>query len=265
MSNSFSTFQIKTESSILGISEQGGYVTEWKVKNLAGEWTDILYIGTELKRTGIPILFPYYGPSDSGTGQHGFGRNLKWYIVSRTETEAKLEITDADLDPATKLLYPHQFKTTLTLKLLPDSFEYTLDVENTGTAPLPIAPGLHPYWAVDHTNKSQVTIENYPEIDLTKIDWDTNPPDKEYAFRNPVTINFPDERNSTSYRKVTIEDQSDKISKLVVWSQPRSAPDHDFICFEPVTLERRSFDSTPLVVQGQSNFQMTIKFSVQLA
>ena len=82
MANSFSSIQITTASSILGLSEQGGYITEWKVRDSAGNWRDILYIGTELKRTGIPILFPYYGPSESGFDSGG---NIK---VAQGSTEA---------------------------------------------------------------------------------------------------------------------------------------------------------------------------------
>lgn len=256
MSKTFSTFELKTATSLLGISEHGGYVTDWKMKNGRGEWVDILYIGTELKRTGIPILFPYYGPSNSGMGQHGFGRNLKWNIINSSETEAILELNDADLPEETKKLYPYKFKTQIILKLHENSFEYILNVENTGSSPLPIAPGLHPYWAIDHIKKTAVTIENYPEIDLAKIDWDQNPPDTEYDFRNPVTITFPD-------KKLTIEDQSNKITKLVVWSQPNSAADHDFICFEPVTLPRNSFDENPILVALSKVFTFKLMFTAQ--
>lgn len=253
LQNTFSTFELKTPTSRLGISDQGGYVTDWKVKNTSGEWVDILYVGTELKRTGIPILFPYYGPSESGMGQHGFGRNLKWKVVSSSETTATLELTDQDLSSETKKLYPYQFKTQIILKLYESSFEYTLTVENNGVTPLPIAPGLHPYWAIDHAKKPEVTLENYPEVDLAKIDWDITPPDIEYLFKNPVTINFPN-------KNITIEDLSDKITKLVVWSQPLNAPDHDFICFEPVTLARGSYDVKPILVKKGISFNQQLLF-----
>jgi galactose mutarotase-like enzyme len=256
MSKSFSNFELKTATSLLGISEHGGYVTNWQIKDSTGNWKPILYVGTELKRTGIPILFPYYGPSDSGMGQHGFGRNLPWKIISHSKTEAILELTDADLDAATTLLYPHNFQTQIKLTLSENSFEYTLDVKNTGTSPLPIAPGLHPYWSIEQNNKSQVTVENYPEIDSANIDWDHNPPDNEYNFKNPVTITFPN-------KKITIEDRSETISKLVLWSQPLVAPDHDFICFEPVTLPRNSFDENPLLIDPNKTFTIRLLFTAQ--
>ncbi len=78
--NPYSKIELKTDGSLLGISDDGGYVTDWRVKNSEGEFVPILYVGSELKRTGIPILFPYYGPSDSGMGQHGFGRKLQWHV-----------------------------------------------------------------------------------------------------------------------------------------------------------------------------------------
>jgi galactose mutarotase-like enzyme len=255
MSSSFSTFELKTYNSILGISEQGGYVTDWQVKDTAGNWKPILYVGTELKRTGIPILFPYYGPSESGMGQHGFGRNLKWHIVERSEITCTLEITEDDLDQTTKLFYPHNFQTQIKLTLLENSFEYTLSVKNTGTTPLPIAPGLHPYWAISHNKKAEVKLENYPEFNASEVDWEYNPPDVEYEFKNPVTITFPE-------NKVTIVDQSDSISKLVVWSQPLANPDHDFICFEPVTLERNTYDIQPINISTENSWEMKLIFKL---
>lgn len=254
--NPFSTFELKTDTSLLGISEQGGYVTDWKVKDSAGNWNSILYVGSELKRTGIPILFPYYGPSESGMGQHGFGRNLKWHIVSSNDNQVTMELTDADLPEETKKLYPYQFKTQITLKIQENSFEYTLKVENIGSDPLPIAPGLHPYWAVEHSQKGEVTVEGHPEFDASKIDWDISPPDVEYPFKNPVTVNFPS-------HKVTIEDLSNKITKLVVWSQPLDNKDRDFICFEPVSMERGSFDKKPIQIEPQKIWEMHLKFNLQ--
>ncbi len=253
MANSFSSIQITTASSILGLSEQGGYITEWKVRDSAGNWRDILYIGTELKRTGIPILFPYYGPSESGMGQHGFGRNLTWKLLNKAEEGAILELTEQNLPADIAKLYPYPFKVQVQVQVHDQAFTYTLSVQNTGSAPLPIAPGLHPYWAISHDHKKEVVVEHYPEIVLTETNWDKNPPDDEYPFKNPVTITFPT-------HQVVMEDLSEVISKLVVWSQPVDAPDHDFICFEPVTLTRKSFDSTPIMVPPGENWTMRIHF-----
>jgi len=257
MSASFSTFQITTASSILGLSEQGGYVTEWKVQDASGNWIDVLYQGSELKRTGIPILFPYYGPSDYGMGQHGFGRNIVWNLINKSEEGAMLEITEQSLTPEIAKLYPYQFKAQIQVQVHDHAFTYTLSVQNTGTNPLPIAPGLHPYWTLAHDRKKEVVAEHYPEILLAEINWDKNPPDDEFAFENPVTITFPT-------HQVVMEDLSEVITKLVVWSQPVDAPDHDFICFEPVTLARKSFDSSPILVQPGETWTMKINFKINL-
>ncbi len=255
MANSFSTFQLKTDSSVLGISEQGGYVTEWKIKNSQGVWMDILYVGTELKRTGIPILFPYYGPSESGMGQHGFARDIKWHLINTAEEGVLLEITQQDISPEIAKYYPYNFKTQIQIQMQDHGFSYTLSVQNTGSKSLPIAPGLHPYWAIPHEQKKQVVAEHYPEIPLSDTDWDSHPLDTEFTFKNPVTVTFPT-------HQIVIEDTSEMVTKLVVWSQPLSAPDHDFICFEPVTLARKSFDSTPIQVAVGAIWTMKLNFKV---
>ena len=70
-----SEYVLETQHGIVTIDPEGGYVTSWKVKHPhSHEYFDILYRGSTKKRSGIPILFPYFGKSNK-TRQHGFGRD----------------------------------------------------------------------------------------------------------------------------------------------------------------------------------------------
>src|SRR4051812_47415322 len=87
---SFDAFFIQSENTRIGINPQGGYVTSWQVKNSKGKFEDILYRGTELKRTGIPTLFPYYGEGGDKGDSHGFGRKSVWSIDEEKSTRNKV-------------------------------------------------------------------------------------------------------------------------------------------------------------------------------
>jgi galactose mutarotase-like enzyme len=238
---------------------QGAYVTRWqKLHN--GQLVDILYQGSELKRTGIPVLFPNFGKSRI-LPQHGFARNATWVASAQTEESIMFTLEHTEVDSDMKQLYPSQFTAQVILSLTKDGdLIYTLRVINTDGEPVPISPGLHPYWIVNHAQKKDITIPDIPDFDATKIDWDHNPPDTAYSFSKKIAIQFPD-------KELTVEDISPDgtICKyLQVWSQPIDAVDHNFICFEPITRGNFGLEQDPIIVAAGETWEMKISFSVKL-
>jgi galactose mutarotase-like enzyme len=229
----------------LTISSQGGYVTSW---------ADILYQGSKIQRTGIPILFPHFGKSDKYR-MHGFARDSLWHTVSANF----LELTDQDIDEKAKTEYPFKFKTQIQLELInPNTLRYKLSVQNTGTEPMPIMPGLHPYWSIPHDQKSQIQIHGLPDFDATTIDWTNNPPDNTYDFPGEITAGFPN-------KKITIKDisQDKNIKNLVIWSQtPTKDPDYNFICIEPICGPHYAIDKNPIYVHPNETWEMKLEFKI---
>lgn len=245
---------IRTETSQLTAIQEGGYVVSWKIKK-DGLWHDILYQGTELKRTGIPILFPQFGPSEI-LSQHGFGRDSRWKFVDQTDTTISMMIDNNNANQAMMNGYHYNFEATINLSIEENSFIYQLIVKNTGEKHLPIAPGLHPYWEVKHELKKDVTIEGIKHFDATEFDWDLNPPDNHYGFDKVVRIHLPD-------KIVSIKDLSGVCENIVVWSQPLEKPDHDFICVEPIT-RVNGLDHNPIKIEPQKTWEMKLRFSAEL-
>jgi len=70
---SFDRQIIESKNACIGVNPDGAYVSSWKVKNPQGQLVDVLYQGKTLRRTGVPLLFPNFGPA-TGMRQHGFGR-----------------------------------------------------------------------------------------------------------------------------------------------------------------------------------------------
>ena len=79
--------------------------------------------------------------------------------------------------------------------------------------------------------KYEITVKGL-DFDPFKIDWDTQPPDNAYPFSHKVELVIP--QSGT----LTIEEEpiegSYSLATMQVWSEPTSAPDHNFVCFEPV-------------------------------
>jgi galactose mutarotase-like enzyme len=243
---------IKNGNAKVGFNPQGGYVTSWKV-----DTTDIFYIGSTIKRTGIPILFPYYGKARS-TRMHGFGRDSLWRIVEKENSHCVLELSNVDLSEDAKKEYPFQFNTQLSLSLpQPNQLEYALTVLNKSETALPLSPGIHPYWKTSHTNKKNIRITGVEGFSADTIDWDNAPPDDSLPFNQPVKI-------SLETHSIQIEETSDpKQAKYIqVWSQtPLRDPDYNFICVEPICGLNYGINDSPILVAPNDAWTMKITFS----
>jgi galactose mutarotase-like enzyme len=246
---------IRTEKSQLTAIQKGGYVINWKIKK-DGIWHDMLYQGSELKRTGIPILFPQFGKSEF-LPQHGFARDSDWKFLDQTETTISMQLDKYWANQEMTNGYKYDYEAQIDLTLEEDSFIYQLTVRNVGDKTLPISPGLHPYWEVKHDLKKEVTIEGIEGFDAKEFDWDNNPPDHYYKFEKVVRIHLPD-------KIISIKDLSGECQNIVVWSQPLEKPDHDFICVEPVTRVNYGLEENPITIKPGESWEMKLRFSAEL-
>lgn len=266
----FDRIVIESANAKVGVNPEGGYVTSWQVKNPnTGKFDDVLYVGSVIKRTGIPILFPNY--NDSGfkdqAGEdlmtHGFGRNSIWTIVQvLTSTKVTLTLNQNAISEEARKLYPYNFETSIEVEAAEDgSLLYSLNVKNTDSKPIPIAPGLHPYWAIPHSEKPNIQTEGLAGFNAASIDWDHHPPDTEYDFNGKVVI-------KTASKTITIEDLTPTpvVGKMVVWSQtPKNGDgeeqDHNFVCFEPITKGDNALANNPIKMEPGKEWNMNLKFS----
>lgn len=242
----------------VGIHHKGGYLSSWQVMNpKTGLLEDVSYTGSLLKRTGFPILFPYYGKAD-GMKQHGFGRESSWTISEKEKNAFTMTLTSELISADARLTYEHLFAAQIHVELEEDgSLVYDLHVENTGTAALPITPGLHPYFSLLHSDKKKITIDGIKGFDATKTPWDTIKSEEVFPYTGKTTLNIPG-------KEISIEDitKGGKVVKyIIVWSQAKDAPDKDFICVEPVCGGDNDIHQNPIVVAPGKDWRMTLRFS----
>lgn len=254
----FDEYSLISNDSIVSFSTQGGYVSSWKIKNSqTGELEDVLYQGSTIKRSGIPLLFPQFWEA-KGMRKHGFGRDSLWKVAKQYSSSFTMKLTNADLASDAQKEYPHQFEAMIVVQQGKKSIEYSLHVKNTGTEDLPISPGLHPYWAVPHKDKKGISIEGLPKFHANLVDWDSNPPDIGYPYQGKIVVHLPN-------RQITIEDitpQQPVITHIVVWSQTPKQDDYHYVCIEPVCGYNHAFDMHPILIKPGKDWQMKLRFSV---
>ena len=256
----FEEYVLKSEKALVTVDPKGGYVTSWKVKNKPlDQFLNVFYRGSSKKRSGIPILFPYFGKAKHRR-QHGFGRDSTWNVKTHSHTHIILELSSHDIPSDAKKEYSYDFIAQLEIKIDESgSLFYSLSVKNTGSKYLPISPGIHPYWDIQNEEKKNIKVDGLTQFDASVVDWDNNPPDIGYLFHEKVILHFPD-------RKMSIEDISSerKIKEMVVWSQPINKPDFNFVCFEPVCGGNFSIDENPIVIPPGKEWKMELKMSATL-
>jgi D-hexose-6-phosphate mutarotase len=101
-------------------------------------------------RGGVPVCFPWFAnhATDATKPAHGFARTSVWSLDELAETHDTTRVVlRLGADPATRALWPHEFRATLTLSL-GIRLEMRFAVENTSPADCSYEAALHTYLTV---------------------------------------------------------------------------------------------------------------------
>ena len=219
----------------VGVMPEICLVSHFQVDN----WS-VLYRASEtgnVKRWGLPLMIPNFSRlkdgifKDKGTTLpiHGFGRTLPWTTTDRSNESVTLQLLSSE---ATRASYPYEFTFTSTIRVSPGMLTSIVTMENRSAEVMPIAPGFHPYFAVSQANKKRIASDGPEGFAASNFDWDTNPPNNPYPFPHKVTFQLPDQ-GALIVREEPINGEY-LLKTMQVWSEPVTAPDHAFVCFEPV-------------------------------
>ena len=119
---------------------------------------------------GIPALFPVCGATfrDGREGlylvegkpcvieKHGFGSWMEWRVAGEkcAGGAAAISLVLRDTEK-TRECYPFEFETAITYTLRARSLRVDWTVENRSRAPMPMYPGLHPYYSLPFTESGK--------------------------------------------------------------------------------------------------------------
>jgi galactose mutarotase-like enzyme len=218
----------------IGVIPELSLVSHFQV----GSWK-VLYRPMEtgnIERWGIPLMIPNFSRLKNGLFKekgttlpiHGFGRSFPWAVIEQDSKRISIQLLS---NSATRSNYPYDFTFTVTIAAGEETLTYKLVMENRSDEVMPIAPGFHPYFAVAQRDKAKLVVDGPPGFEIGAFDWDTSPPDNPYPFPHRVTIQFPDRGTLTIAEQPG--DARYMLANLQVWTEPISAPDHEFVCFEP--------------------------------
>lgn len=160
---------LKHDSYLATIDSQGAWVTSYSSAD-----TPILYPKSDIEsilggvktRGGCHICLPNFGPGgDSTQPQHGYGRLLTWNLVTHHQSEAILR-----LEPSVETDYCNVI---LRYSLGDDGLAIDLTVTNSGSESIRLAPGFHPYFAIDtkqavYLNQAKVNLSEYSDATFVK-------------------------------------------------------------------------------------------------
>jgi|GEM_PF-1054627 galactose mutarotase-like enzyme len=270
--------QTSYKDSKIVVDLNGGLLLSWEIKD-----EEIFYQGSTKRRSGVPILFPFANPLESGIfnisgkqiPQHGFGRDSTWKLKEVSESSITINLTNNDISEEMQAAYPFQFEVTIKVDMNEaDNLKYTMEVINLGEQNLPIAPGLHPYFPIQHEHKKDLKIisptnestnnelsdvEEDILFDGKAIDWDKNTNGYFNKFQNQAEIIF------QNNKKITITELGEKseFQNLVVWSQNLEEKDYNFVCIEPFTRGTNAINDHPILVQPGKTWATTLQFSIK--
>jgi galactose mutarotase-like enzyme len=150
---------------------RGGMVTRFSVHGVPVLFLDETTLADPGKsvRGGIPILFPVAGklPGDRydvagrtyTMKQHGFARNLPWTVLDTSTADGASVTLGLAATEATRKQYPFDFALRFTYRLRGEVLTVEQRFENLGNAPMPLHPGLHPYFFVGDRTKAGVRLD----------------------------------------------------------------------------------------------------------
>jgi galactose mutarotase-like enzyme len=182
-------------------------------------------------RGGVPILFPLAGPPAAGSPlkQHGFARTSAWQAeVQGDRVELALRSS-----PATRALFPHDFRISYTLELVATRLELRWQIFNAGDAPMPLHFGLHPYFAVPLATKSSARVDLHATKAWNNRTRTLGPPSLELGGDElDMHLLDPQSHRTTLHRgdgsQLALE-WSKTFDTVVVWT----LPGQPFVCVEP--------------------------------
>ena len=226
---------------------RGGMVTRFDVDGEPVLFLDeaTLRDTTKNVRGGIPVLFPIAGKLAGDTltlgaasfpmKQHGFARNLPWKVEAENAGDDACVTLVLRDDDKTRAQFPFSFALTFTYRLREGALRIEQRFENTGEQPMPIQPGVHPYFALPDERKREARMFT----DATRA-WD-NKAGQPVTIRggidlvgDEIDLHLLDHRprearlQRPGMRNVTLRFGDDQ-KVLVVWT----VRGRDFVCVEP--------------------------------
>ncbi|NQZ59199.1 MAG: hypothetical protein HRT88_17230 [Lentisphaeraceae bacterium] len=252
-----------------------------KVIGLFFNDTNILFYDEEdIAHSGIPLCFPAFGALKNNKflyegktynmKQHGFIRDSVFTLNERGENFLTFELKS---NAQTLEKFPFDFSFQVRYTLDDGKLHISLDFKNESLTKMPLAPGLHPYFAVD----------NPKDISFSSLATEGNDQLQDFAVV-PVSDVFPLFENDQellyhvqgtpilhlinhglhetvikpgSLAKIKMSADPQVFNRMVIWRNTENAP---FICVEPAN-KLDDLNQKPIWVNAGESFNTELIIS----
>lgn len=232
------------------IPDRGGLVTRCAIGGDEIFYLDPATVEDETKnvRGGVPILFPWAGRPRPEMRQHGFARQMPFFVTGLGDDEISMELTSSAV---THALFPHDFRLSVFVLVRTGAMFMRIKIQNTGSQPMPVHFGLHPYFRVPLESKPAAAVSS----PATRAFDNTAGQVRSYSAPDfgagetdlHLLDHAPRQTQLSAPGLATrLIEWDDFMPVLVLWTQPAK----DFICVEPWTALARDFDQAPLLEPG---------------
>lgn len=247
--------------------------------NVAGREI-LFYDENDIGHSGIPLCFPAFGPLKDGKlivdetpypmNQHGFIRDSQFDIET---TESSLTCTLCSSEESRKR-YPFEFEFTVYYEIVDDGLSIRFIMENNSDCELPLAPGVHPYFAVTDNEKititSGATIGNdnsagYAEKTIEESGVfevvDSLPNGiRELKIKGSPDIHLVDHNLDTMLIStghdfgIAMTSDSSVFDRMTVWRKNETVP---YICVEPACAQN-AINIDPIMISPEKALDTTV-------
>ena len=229
-----------------------------KVLSLEHTGRSILYYDPyDISHSGIPLCFPNFGPLENeklivngkyfNMGQHGFIRDRNFEIKHKSADSVTYALAS---DMASLAIFPFEFEFTAKYSIIKNGITMELIMKNNSQEIMTIAPGVHPYFAVDNpmevflntrADRGNNNSDGYREMQLEESGVFRITDCGKDGLKTVLVQGVPDmhlinhglkKTNLMPGNTRTIEIVSDPevFNRMTVW---RKTSDSKFICVEP--------------------------------
>lgn len=252
-----------------------------KVLSISVAGREILfYDENDIGHSGIPLCFPAFGPLKDGKlivddvpypmNQHGFIRDSQFEIE---KTDSTLTCTLCSNEETLKR-YPFDFEFTVHYEIIDDGLSIRFIMENNSDSELPLAPGVHPYFAVANSESititsmaktgndnsagyAEKTVEESGVFDVVES---LSNGIRELKIKGSPDIHLVNHGMDTTLIStghelgIVMTSDSSVFDRMTVWRKNESVP---YICVEPACAQN-AINTDPIMIPADKALDTTV-------
>ena len=235
----------------------------------------LFYAENDIAHSGIPLCFPSFGPLENHQflwqgkayeiKQHGFARDNDFELLYHDKTRLRVVLRSSR---NTQERFPFDFEFEVTYSLMNDELLMDYEFRNFSKEALPLAPGIHPYFAVDDFNEivfssnaksANDNLRNYALVNMNEADCLESVADQSYRIHGAPDLHVLGHTQSSNLlslgsQKIEMNFDPQRFKRYTIW---RKNADVSYVCFEPAN-EKNALNINPQMVAPGESWQTQV-------